>query len=348
MSQKEIAERLGLSRTTVSRCFTNHPKINPETRARVFNLAAKIGYSYAPPRNATLQRSDTPSTIVVLIGEPKSLGKSHEETARQILSGISEGIAQRKLKLSIHYEDPETFRVGTRARRIIGGESNHDFLGFIIIFPFDEMSIGNLASKFPVVTVLDDYENLNVDCIDVDQTRGIAMMVRHLADLGHEKLGFVSWRYTVPTPWVERRFGAFVENLYRLGLPFDEEHVVNVSRERRLETRAVTSRVLAWIESGVTGIVCAADHQAYSLASDLRKAGVRIPEDVSITGFDGVSPPEGEAQLTTVRMAFREIGSSSVLSLVRRTQHPSSPRRHVLVDGKQVMGSTTGPRGVKS
>ena len=44
MNQKEIAERLNLSRTTVSRCFTNHPKINPETRARVFELATELGY----------------------------------------------------------------------------------------------------------------------------------------------------------------------------------------------------------------------------------------------------------------------------------------------------------------
>ena len=125
--------------------------------------------------------------------------------------------------------------------------------------------MGHLAAKFPTICALDDYEHIEVDCVDVDQTRGIIGMVDHLAGLGHRELTFVSWKYAVPTTWVERRFGAFVEALYRHHLPFREDRVINVHRDGQIEPDAVVEEVIRLIKGGVTGIVCAADHQAYHL-----------------------------------------------------------------------------------
>jgi LacI family transcriptional regulator len=104
--------------------------------------------------------------------------------------------------------------------------------------------------------------------------------------------------------------------------------------------------VAGMIEDGVTAVVCAADHQAYHLVAALKKRGIRVPKDVSVTGFDGEPPPKGLPQLTTIRTPFREIGVSSVVSLLRRVKQPSSARRHILVSGQTVIGDTTGkPRG---
>jgi len=347
MNQKEIAERLNLSRTTVSRCFTNHPKINPETRARVFELAAACGYSYAPPRNASESVERQKSTVTVLVGEPRN-AKQKVDTAREILAGISERLATEKLALSVHYLDPAEFDLSPRARRIVPGMVNSEILGCILLYPFMEHSVASLIAKFPTICALDDYEDIEVDCVDVDQTRGIARMVAHLHDLGHRELAFVSWKYTVPTPWVERRFGAFVENIYRYHLPFREDRIINVSREGQIEPEEVARRAVALVRGGVTGIVCAADHQAYPLVRALREAGIRVPQDVSVTGFDGVDPPAGEPQLTTIRAPFRDIGISTVISLMRRVSHPAAPRRHILVCGRSIIGETTAkPRSSK-
>ena len=342
MNQKELAERLNLSRTTVSRCFTNHPKINPETRARVFELAADLGYAYSPPRNATEEIVREQDTVVVLVGRPSN-AREKDNMSREILVGISEWLASRKLHLKVQYQDPVEFRLQPRVRRILPGMTNRNILGFILMFPFQESSIENLITKFPTICALDDYEDLEVDCVDIDQTRGIARMTRHLFELGHRELGFVSWKYKLPTPWVERRFGAFVENLYRYKLPFREDRVVNVSRTGQIEPEAVVEAVLKMVSGGVTGVVCAADHQAYPLAAALRERGLRVPGDVSLTGFDGIRPPEGEPQMTTVGMPFRDIGISSVVSLLRRVSHPSAPRRHILVCGRSMIGETTSP-----
>lgn len=340
MSQKEIAERLKLSRTTVSRCFTNHPKINPETRARVFELAAELGYNYAPPRNINSERPKEADSVTVLVGRPSNAGENLE-TARRILAGISSRLASEKLSLKVYYLDPAEFNLAPRARRIVAGMRNAEVLGFILIYPFKEETVGHLAAKFPTICALDDYENVEVDCVDVDQTRGINRIVDNLVESGHRDMAFVSWKYAVPTTWVERRFGAFVEALYRHHLPFREDRIINVHRQDQIEPEAVVRKVLQLIKEGVTGIVCAADHQAYSLMKSLQKAGIRVPEDVSITGFDGENPPPGMPQLTTVHTPFLDIGVSSVVSLLRRVALPSAPRRHILVSGRPLAGETT-------
>jgi LacI family transcriptional regulator len=342
MNQKELARRLELSTTTVSRCFTNHPKINPETRARVFELAAELGYEYAPPRNVTASRPRNEDTVAVLVGEPDN-ASGHDDTGREILAGLSEWLAGKELRLAVRYQDPVAFEVSSRSRRIVPGLSNEGLLGFVLLFPFRSQSVRNLSSKFPTISALDDYDDVEIDCVDIDQTRGILRMVRHLVDLGHRQLGFVSWKYKVPTPWVERRFGAFVESLYRYELAFDDSRIVNVHRHHQIEPDAVVERVIGMYRSGVTGIVCAADHQAYALVKALKGRGIRVPEDLSVTGFDGIRPPEGQLQMTTVAMPFRDIGISSAVSLLRRVSHPSAPRRHILVCGKTIIGATTGP-----
>lgn len=342
MNQKDLAKQLNLSRTTVSRCFTNHPKINPETRALVFELAAKHGYSYSPPRNQVSQRERKASQVAVLVGKPSIAGEWFS-TERDVLAGISARLATEKLTLNVQYVDPAEFDLAPRARRILPGIRNAEVVGFILLYPIRESAVRNIITKFPTVCALDDYEHLQVDCVDVNQTRGILGIVDRLYQLGHREMAFVSRKYTIATPWVEHRFGVFVESLYRHHLPFREDRIVNVHRDNQIEVPEVVERIKRFLRDGVTAIVCAADHQAYELYDALTESGIRIPQDISITGFDGEAPQHGRPQLMTVKTPFREIGVSSVVSLMRRVTHPSAPSRQILVSGQVVDGATVRP-----
>jgi LacI family transcriptional regulator len=256
--------------------------------------------------------------------------------------GISERLAEEGLELKLFREDPETFTLRSRPRRILPELSNTGILGFILLYPFQVTSVEHLSSKFPTITALDDYERLEVDSVDVDAQRGISRLVEHLAENGHREFGFLSWRYKVATPWVEGRFGAYVESLFRLGLRFSEERLINVRRTGQVGPDEVINRAQRMIESGVTALVCAADHQAYHLIDGLKLRGIRVPKDVSVTGFDGLIPPPGMPQLATVRQPFRDIGYSTVVSLMRRVKSPAAPRRHILVGGRFIEGETVG------
>jgi len=94
---------------------------------------------------------------------------------------------------------------------------------------------------------------------------------------------------------------------------------------------------------GVTAWVCAADHQAYRLMDELQARGIRVPEDCSVTGFDGLEPPQTMRRLASIRVPHEDIGASAVARLLSRIVHPKAPRRKILVEGLLVEGETIAP-----
>jgi DNA-binding LacI/PurR family transcriptional regulator len=93
---------------------------------------------------------------------------------------------------------------------------------------------------------------------------------------------------------------------------------------------------------GVTAFVCASDGIGYSLAAALSARGVRVPQDVSITGFDGVEPTPGVARLTSLATPFEQIGRAAFSLLRSRIRDGSMPSRTVLIDCPFVEGQSTG------
>ena len=342
INQKTLADRLKLSRTTVSRCFTNHPKVNPQTRARVFRLAADLGYVYSAPRNVRAAQGTVRDTICVLVGATADRNQV-DDPADEVINGISEKAAAEKLRIEIHYVEPSRFLPGPRPRAIVPGARSSTWRGIVLIYPLNPVAVQNLMTKFPTVSVLDNYDEVELDSVNPDEERGIGAMVRHLEGLGHRRIGFLTWKYSIDTPWVGRRLGGYVETLYRLGLPFDPDLVLNMGRDEQISLESLADQVAQFVGKGVTAWVCAADHQAYHLITQLKKRGVLVPRHCSITGFDGIKPPPGSPQVTTVRIPFKDMGISSVVSLQRRILQPTSPRRHTQVSGKTIPGATSAP-----
>jgi len=343
INQDEIAKQLGISRTTVSRSFSNHPAVNPETRALVLALAEEVGYRYSIPRSGRIRERLRANTIGVLIGTAR-IESELAQTFQSVLKGISERAATDQVTLDVSYVDPVRLDMKTRGSAILQRIRSSHWSGMILVYPFPEASVRTLAKVRPSVSIAEDYPDCGVDCIDTDQSNGIYSLIRHLRALGHERIGFLTWHYPVAARWAHRRFGAYVESLARLELDYDPDWVINVRRSRRVDVSALAEMVVTRIRrDGVRAWVCAADHQAYTLINHLEKHGIRVPEDCSITGFDGIEVPAGRLALTTVRVPFEEMGISAVIRLVGRIQDASAPRRYNLVAGRLVEGQTTAP-----
>ncbi len=341
INQNYIAESLNLSVTTISRCFTNHPKINPQTRAKVLKFALDHGYNYNAFRNRKTPRKPEAGRIAVLVGVSEQ-NQDAAGVAARVFSGITQKAAALDYRLNLFYVDPRTFNPKMRSRRIIPGSSHNDWSGIILVFPFKKEAVEALSTKYHVISVLDEYDDLSIDSINPDQSRGISMMVRHLFDSGHRRFGFLSWKYEhLDTPWVEKRLGAYVEYLYRLELPFNPDDVLYIPEAIARDPDQGAERVIRQMEAGMTGLVCAADHQAHELILRLKEKGVSVPGDLSITGYDGIPTPSGLPQLTTYSTPFREVGNSGIVSLQRRIDHPLSSRSHILIDGDIIEGDTT-------
>ncbi len=343
VNQQLLAERLNLSRTTVSRSLANHPAISAETRAKVKHMAAEMGYHGNPTRTIRRSRQSKPITIGVLIGVPAE----HVALATfpYILQGIRKRAEAEHLAIDVCYQEPATLTPDAKRLPVFRHIRSGDWRGMLLIYPFAEETVDIFARKISTVAVLESYQHPYVDSIDTDDYAGIRAMVQRLAATGHRRIGYVAWRYPIGGHWTTRRFGGYVDGLFSLGLDFNPEWAFNIrSNQPPLEAPEIADRVAGMIrEQRVTGWVCAADHQAYQLIRDLQARGIRIPEDCSVTGFDGLEPPAQLPRVASMRVPHEDIGDSAVARLLGRIMQPHSPRRKILVEARPVAGDTIAP-----
>ncbi|MFP4281336.1 MAG: LacI family DNA-binding transcriptional regulator [Opitutales bacterium] len=338
VNQQVIAQRLKLSQTTVSRALANHPAINAETKVQVWELAAQLGYQMSAPRARLGGGGNDPGVIGVLIAIP-ARQRGHAETSQQVLRGIAERSSADVVTLDVVYQEPSDHDPKKIQRRLRQGR----WKGAILVHPMTDEVVDIISKTVPTVSIVENYRRNYIDSVDVDQIEAISALVRRLYDAGHTKIGFLSWVYDVTTPWVHHRFGSYVETLFQLGLDFRQDRVLNLRPRERWDSAGVADRAVKAIEKGTTAFVCAADHQAYEMHRLLADRGVRVPEDCSLTGFDGIEPPPGQGAIATVRVPYDEIGRSAFHQLIRRIEYPMAPRRHVLVDGELVEGYSIAP-----
>lgn len=343
INQQLIAKELGISRATVSRCFTNHPGINPKTRAKVFALASRMGYTHAEKREpAAHQRGRTGLAFGVLIcvDLPNFDRTGYANPGQELLNGLSEVARVQNVRLDLHFVRPEDLHIDGPSYDKIISEGRKLWDGVVLIYPFPQSIVDELKSTFPVVSLVEQYGRTPLDCVDVDHHRGMERLVEHLTAQGHERIGFFTWRYPVEASWALRRYGAFVEMMTARGLVIDPKDTINTSPKEVLELPKAHARVRERIQAGTTAWICAADHQAFDLLLDLKKAGVKVPADVSVVGFDGLAPPRGGPRLTTVEIPFHQIGVTGGKRLLDLINKRFDSEQHILLNCDLRKGET--------
>jgi len=345
VNQQTIADQLQLSRATVSRCFTNHPGINPTTRARVFQLAAELGYKHLEMR-VPRKRKAAPNGIGVLIcvEEREYRRNPYQNPGERILEGVTECAQLHGTKIEVHLVDPKAQSI-TDPCYLRLGEMRQRWDGLLLVYPFPDPVITQLAPLLPIVSLVEQTDHASIDCVDVDHYKGISTVIEHLIGHGHRRIGFFTRSYPVEASWSFRRYAAFMEQMARLRMPVRAKDVISVFPSSELGPEASVQAAVERTGHGVTAWVCAADQQAYELVRGLRKAGWRVPEDVSITGFDGIAPSKDCPPLSTVEIPFREIGATGTQRLIDRIRRRFGFSQHVLINCRlRVGGTVAAPR----
>lgn len=343
VNQQYIAEQLKISRATVSRCFTNHPGINPETRAKVFTLASRMGYSHSEKREtAGHQKKKNGLTFGVLIcvDLPNFDRTGYGNPGQELLNGLSEVARVQNVRIDLHFVRPEDLHLDSPSYLKITAANRRQWDGVVLIYPFPQTIVDELRKKHPVVSLVEQYGKSPLDCVDVDHHRGIERLVDHLQEKEHRRIGFFTWRYPVEAGWAMRRYGAYVEMMTARGLEIVPEHAINVDPRKQLSLEESHAEVIRLTKAGVTAWVCAADHQAFDLVKAIDAAGLSVPEDVSITGFDGLTPPKGRPRLTTVKIPFHQIGVIGGKRLLDLIQKRFDSQQHILLNCDLIVGRT--------
>lgn len=328
---RDVAKRAGVSYQTVSRVINNHPYVAEETRTRV--QAAIEALDYRPNKAAqSLAAKRSQSLAVITFGMdyygPAQMVTNIEHVAKAagydlIFANVSE----------LHID-----HIRAAMERLERWQVD----GIILITPVPGIhyeEIGKGHSNIPVV-LIDAPFGSTTPSVVIDQGYGGRLVTQHLIDLGHESLCEISG----PLDWsgAAVRHKNWIETLREAGC------IPGQSIEGDWTAIGGYHAACQLLESGAsfTGLVVGNDQMAMGVLRALHERDLRVPEDVSVVGFDDI--PEAccfEPPLTTVRQDFHALSQQSLAYLVERIEHPETPAEQRIIYPELILrASTTSPR----
>ena len=338
---RTIAERLNLSVATVSRALRRVPGINPETRARVMQMAAQLDYQLPKAYRSKPIRNKELHHIGVLIEMPKE----HYPPDEYIV-GMSDAALTLNASLVIHYITAEHCHRILEPKYQPRAMSAGLLSGLILVYQWPVEVVEELTKTTLAVSITHTYLGVDIDVLGIDNYGGVQLLMARLFALGHRRIGFFG--RCGDLYWSSVRFGAYVTALTRLGLTYRPEWVVDASLEN------LTSLEGNWekdcmeakriVDGGVTAWVCASEPAGWELMTFLRAQGTRVPEDVSIVGFHAPDHHRAEKPLlTSVKASYEAIGAAALKRLMYRIQNPVESTRAILFPCDLQLGQSTAP-----
>jgi DNA-binding LacI/PurR family transcriptional regulator len=327
----EVAQKVGVSEATVSRVLNGKAGVSASTREAVLTALDVLGYE-----RPTQLRGERARLIGLVLPE---LQNPIFPALAEVICGA---LAQR------------TFTPVLCTARTAGGLSEADYVDMLldqhvsgVVFagghfaeqgaPHDHYRL--LRSRgIPAVLINAAVDGLDLPCVSTDDATAAGQAFAYLASLGHQRIGLVAGPQDhVPS---RRKLAAFTEHTRRAGAgePGPVEHAL-FSLEGG---QAATTRLL---RHGVTGVICASDVLALGAIRAVRRAGLSVPGDVSVVGFDDsafmncTDPP-----LTTVRQPIEAMGKAAVALLVNQMENVSVYPEELLFEPELVVRGSTGPR----
>lgn len=336
-TQNAIAKHLGLSVATVSRSLSDHPSINPKTRARVINAASAMGYK--PGRMRESKRVASVPTIAAISYGEASLDGYSAVVRDRVLQGMIAEARERELSLSLDYIHPDQADQIDKLEVLPPVVRSGQCEGLLIIGHFPGDAVGRLAKQYPCVKVAGYTPNVQVDCIHHDDLSSMEMLVDHLWSLGHRRIGFLPAADHV----IERiRWSGLVLALQRRGVSLSDMASWGFEPGSVPDHDAMASMVEDRLKRGVTGWIAANDAEGYRLLDALKARGISCPRDLSICGFDRFDPPAGLPRLASVEAPFEDLGKLAVARLHQRIRQVVSSTNHTMLNCQFVPGESTG------
>ena len=328
-SLKEIAGRCGVSVATVSKALNDHTDISPDTKALVLETAREMGYH--PNSIARALKTNRTYNLGVLFSDESQSGLTHDYFA-SVLDSF------KKTAESLGYDITFINNSSPRKMSYLEHAKYRGFDGIILAcIDFYGAAVTELLrSDLPIVTI--DHVFSNHTSICSDNFGGMKGLTEYILSLGHKRIAYI---YGDDTSVTKSRLNGFRNALEQSGLLPEKEYILP-SHYRNPEDAFRLTRHLLSLPKRPTCILYPDDYSCIGGINALRAEGLRIPEDISIAGYDGqflsqiISP-----KLTTYAQATAEIGKTSAYRLVQliENQKFSSPE-HDVVAGSVVEGES--------
>ena len=320
-TMRDIGKAVGVSAVTVSRAMAGKPGMSPDMRNRIMAKAEEMGYAYPEPI-----RPDGPSRLDIGVLVPEAFFGTNSFYAamyKRLVQKLAEAGHFTLLEL---LESREEERLAVP--KLISGQR---VSGLILLGQPSKEYYRMIAQQKLPVLFLDFYdEQASADSVVGDNSYGCYRLASHLIKNGHRRIGFVG-NYRATSSIMDRYLG-FCRAMLVHDLPLREDWVI---MDRGLDNQLLDSMRLP--EEMPTAFVCNCDVVARRLMNQLQEMGLRVPEDISVTGFDdyeeeAVSGPG----ISTFRVDMFGMVDLAVKTLLERCAGARKPFGRTVVGGQPV------------
>lgn len=300
---KDIAERLGIAVSTVSKGLNGAKDISEEMRQLVLDTAVEMGYS------SKKIRSRNTIKVCVFIEDLNMDYETIDQFGYELVMGFKLGAANRNWEVTVV---PSSLNMRT-SENYDSYMLKHGFSGaFLLGFTLHDDWIQQLHKTTVPTVLLDNYipGNSHVGYVGTDSNEGISLAVNHLVALGHKKIAFLNGAKNSMVS--EERHVAFYQSMRDNGLTPED----SLMAYGYYVPDCAKYHVPNFIEHGATAIVCASDLIASGVLSELHRMNLSVPDDISVVGYDDLPIAEQlSPKLTTIRQDRYDLGKSAALML---------------------------------
>jgi DNA-binding LacI/PurR family transcriptional regulator len=333
---RNVAESAGVSVGTASQAINNRPNVSPETRARVLEAAIALGYQVRAP---AARPSENPlSSIGMLVMHDVGMEIEPSVFYVHIQSGVENECRKRGISLMFSTIDVDQKKRPVEWPAIIR-DQHVEGLVILGVFLEDEIEQFQKHISMPVVLIDGFAPSLPFDSINIENIEGAYSGVDYLIKQGHRNIGLIGW-HAETHPSIQERKEGYLKALRDNGIT--ETFIEPCTLTRSSASEAF--RRMKQKNPQVSAIFTCNDDIAIGIYHTAREMNIRLPEDLSIVGFDDIDLSRAILPaLTTVHVFKPWMGMIGVRHLIDRVQNPDQPRLSTRVNTHLIVRDSVAP-----
>ncbi|MBQ9768079.1 MAG: LacI family DNA-binding transcriptional regulator [Lachnospiraceae bacterium] len=330
-SMKDISKVCGVSIATVSKALNDQSDIGEETKAHIRQVAKELGYSF----NSSARALKTKRTynLGVLFADEAQSGLTHDYFAN-VLNSFKKAAEAKGYDI--------TFINADRKRKSRMTYLEHcRYRGFdgvvIACIDFENPEVEELVkSDIPLVTI--DHSFYGKAAVISDNVTGMKDLLTYIVKQGHRKIAYIHGADSAVT---RNRLSSFFRTAEELGITVPDEYIKEAAYRDTKQAGVATEQLLA-LEDAPTCIIYPDDFSCFGGINVIKEQGLRIPEDISVAGYDGIRIGRHiEPQLTTLRQNTSALGAKAAEKLIDLIERPKTTIVEQVIIGGEVYGGKT-------
>jgi LacI family purine nucleotide synthesis repressor len=317
---KDVSREAGVAISTVSHVLNGTAPISSDVRGRVLDAARRLGYLAKRQAKASISALDT---ILLAVPSDTVIESQVNLFSFTLLSALTRECERRGIRIVPLTAEGKAFTPA----QLVEGVQEAQAEGIILLSEDrSELLSGIATSGIPAVLINGEDHGMQIDSVTPGNRFAARLATDWLIRQGHRSILHLTWE---GRSTITRRRDGFLDAFRVNGLPLEDAHIQIAEGYLPQYGAAAMAR---WLDEhdgldGITAVFCAADNLALGAMTALQKAGLRVPADVSVMGFDGVTIGElTDPPLTTVSVPLEQLGPAALHLLEQRILNPHLER----------------------